>query len=681
MSVARLDEASFLAAILNSVDDAIVSTDPSGIITSWNAAAERLFGYSAAEAIGHPVTLIIPDPLVADHADLRRSVLTGRTVHLPSTERRHRDGSRIPVALTISPIADRIGAPSGLVAILRDVTQRVRSERAARRLAAIVESSDDAIVSKDLNGIVKSWNAAAERMFGYSAQEIIGRSIRTIIPADRQSEEDEVLSRIRRGLKVDHFETIRMRKDGSLLPISLTVSPVVDSQGTVIGASKIARDISERRHADAERERLLRAAEAQAAITRTLNDVGTVVASELDRDSILQSVTDGARRATGAEFAAFFSVVAEGGTVRYVATTVSGAPLEAVRDVPYLHISAIFASTFNGQGTVRLADVTKDPRYTSGAHGGVRVRSYLAVPVRARSGHALGALVFGHPAPGMFTRQHEEVAVGIASWASVALENARLYVEAQEANRLKDEFLATLSHELRTPLNAILGYARMLRGHVFVDPEKESRALTTIERNASALSHIVSDVLDVSRIISGKIRLRRERVNVADLVRHAIDAVLPSAIEKNLEVSASYDCADAYVDGDVARLQQVMWNVASNAVKFTDPGGRIDVAVTCRGRETEITVADTGIGMPLEFLPHAFDRFSQHETGPTRQRGGLGLGLSISRDLVELHGGRIEASSPGPGRGTTFSIVLPLVEGPQPAVRDAPESGPRTLSA
>ena len=684
MSQRRLDEALFLSVILDAVDDAIVSTDNADVITSWNRAAERLFGFAADDVIGGSISQIIPPHLRGEHEELRRSVLRGGTVHLGSTERRHRDGSVVPVAVTLSPIRGTDGDAFGIAAIIRDIADRDRTERAARRLVAIVQSSDDAIISKDLNGIVTSWNPAAEQMFGYTAAEMIGVSIRTIIPADRQSEEDQVLSQIRQGLRVDHFETIRRRKDGTLLPISLTISPIVDSRGTVIGASKIARDISDRKHADAERARLLRAAQTQAAITRTLNDVGTVVASALDRDSIVQSVTDAARHATGAEFGAFFSNVDEPSGGRYLPNIISGASAEALRDLPHPQMTAIFAATFQGEGIVRLDDVTKDARYIADTQdqsvslGAVPVRSYLAVPVRARSGDVLGALVFGHSAAGVFTVQHEEVASGIASWASVALENARLYVEAQEANRLKDEFLATLSHELRTPLNAILGYARMLRGQVFDDPEKQVRAVTTIERNAAALAHIVNDVLDVSRIISGKIRLQRERVNLSELVRYAVDAVLPSALEKSVQLSASYGCDEAYVDGDIARLQQVLWNIASNAVKFTDTGGRIDVALMCRTHEAEITVADTGIGMPREFLPHAFDRFSQHETGPTRERGGLGLGLSISRDLVELHGGRIEAVSAGVGRGTTFRIVLPLVVAEDQA---AAKVEPRSVSA
>ena len=308
-------------------------------------------------------------------------------------------------------------------------------------------------------------------MFGYSADEMIGRSIRTLIPADRQAEEDDVLAHIRRGDKVEHFETIRRCKDGTLVPISLTVSPIRAADGSVIGASKIARDISDRKRADAERARLLALAQQQVATTRKLNQVGGTVASTLDRSQIVSAVTDGATELTGAEFGAFFYNETDPTSGEsYLLYTLSGAPKEAFDKFPHPRATAIFGPTFRGEQVIRLDDVTKDARYGQSApfygmpKGHLPVRSYLAVPVRSRTGGVLGGLFFGHSAPGRFTEQHEEIAAGIAAWASMALENARLYGESQEVSRVKDEFLATLSHELRTPLNAILGYARMIRG-------------------------------------------------------------------------------------------------------------------------------------------------------------------------------------------------------------------------
>ena len=235
-----------LAAIVDSSDDVIVSKTLDGVITSWNRAAERVFGYSAAEAIGQHIFLIIPDDRRAEEEDVLSRLRRGEKIDHFETVRRARDGRLFPVSLTVSPIKDSTGRVIGASKVARDITESQQNDRLRARLAAIVNSSDDAIISKTLEGVITSWNRAAERLFGYSAGEAIGQNILLIIPPDRHREEDDVLSRLRRGEKIDHFETVRRTKDGRLIPISLTVSPMRDSQGTLIGASKVARDISER---------------------------------------------------------------------------------------------------------------------------------------------------------------------------------------------------------------------------------------------------------------------------------------------------------------------------------------------------------------------------------------------------------------------------------------------------
>jgi PAS domain S-box-containing protein len=665
-----------LAKIIDSSDDAIVSKDLNGIIQFWNAAAERMFGYSAGEAIGQSIRMIIPDDRQQEEDYVLSRIRAGQAVTHFETVRKRKDGRHIPISLTVSPVYDDEGVVIGASKIARDISDRKHADLVARRLAAVVESSDDAIVSKDLNGIIMSWNPAAERMFGYAASEAIGQSIRMIIPAELQAEEDMVLARIRGRQSVDHYETRRRRKDGLELLVSLTVSPIVDETGVVVGASKIARDITER-------ARLRTIAAEQTSIAQKLGEVGTLVASSLDQSTVVQKVTDTATELTQAEFGAFFYNVHEPQSGdAYMLYALSGAAKEASAKLPHPRATAIFAPTFHGEGTIRLHDVTLDPRYGRNPpfnglpQGYLPVRSYLAVPVKSAGGRVLGGLFFGHSAPGVFTEQHEQLANGVAAWASLALENARLYAVAREADRLKDEFLAVLSHELRTPLNAIVGYSRLLRGNV-LSGDKAIEGLEALDRNAAALTQIVDDVLDVSRIVSGKIRLDVQPVDLPLVVHNSVATVKPAADAKGIRIQTIVDPRVGPVSGDPDRLQQVAWNLLSNAVKFTPKNGRVQVRVERVNSHVEIVVSDTGIGIKPDFLPHVFERFRQADAGTTRKTGGLGLGLSIVRHLVEMHGGSVRATSEGEDRGATFRVRLPLMIVHVDGIREAREH-PRT---
>src|SRR5215204_1556572 len=334
-----------LARVVESSDDAIVSKDLNGIITSWNRAAERMFGYSAEEAIGQSIRVIIPADRQSEEDMVLGRIRCGHAVTQFDTIRQRKDGTLIPISLTVSPIHNDAGQVIGASKIARDRTELERAAVAGNQLAAIVASSDDAIVSKDLNGIITSWNHAAERMFGYPATETIGRSIRMLIPQELQSEEDVVLAKIRAGEKIDHYETVRQRKDGTRLDVSLTVSPIRNQSGEIVGASKIARDITER-------TRLLAAAREHGANTEKLNEVGAIVASTLDRETIVQKVTDIARELTHAEFGAFFYNVTDPETGdAYMLYTLSGAPREAFASFPHPRATALFAPTFRGEGT------------------------------------------------------------------------------------------------------------------------------------------------------------------------------------------------------------------------------------------------------------------------------------------------------------------------------------------
>ena len=290
----------------------------------------------------------------------------------------------------------------------------------------------------------------------------------------------------------------------------------------------------------------------------------------------------------------------------------------------------------------------------------IGVRSYICVPLRTREG-VLGALTFLSAESGRrFTLADLQFAETVAGRAALAIENARSYDEARRANRLKDEFLATLSHELRTPLNAILGYTRMLRAGIFA-ADKHDRALETVERNASALAQIVGDVLDVARIVSGKLRLEVKPIDLDRLIAEAIETVLPAAQAKGVTLEQNTDGGIPHVSADTDRLQQVLWNLLANAVKFTARGGRVVASTRRTSDAVEIIVADTGKGIRPDVLPYIFDRFRQGDSGSSREHGGLGLGLAIARHIVEMHGGTIQAASDGDGRGARFTVRLPTV--------------------
>jgi signal transduction histidine kinase len=286
------------------------------------------------------------------------------------------------------------------------------------------------------------------------------------------------------------------------------------------------------------------------------------------------------------------------------------------------------------------------------------ITALISVPLRMRTG-VIGAITFANAdSARKYSPQDLRFAEAIAGRAALAIENARAYEEAREANRLKDDFLATLSHELRTPLNAILGYTRMLHTRT-IAADRRDAALETVERNAHSLAQIVNDVLDISRVVAGKLALQVEPVILSRLLDDAIATVLPAARAKGVAIVARVAPEVQTIVADPDRLRQVLWNLLSNAVKFTSGGGRVQVEAWRVHGQIEVVVTDTGEGIPREFLPYVFDRFRQADSRMAGVRTGLGIGLAIARHIVEMHGGTIEAASDGIGKGSTFRIRLP----------------------
>jgi PAS domain S-box-containing protein len=540
------------------------------------------------------------------------------------------------------------------------------AEGVRARLAAIVESSDDAIVGKSLDGTVLSWNRGAERIFGYTAEEMIGSPISRLIPEDRQDDLTAILGAVRRGEPVEHYETQRIRKDGRRIDVSLGISPIRDIRGRVVGASKIARDVTDRKRADREREELLAAAErarneaerALQMVDRT-QSITEAVLAELPVDDSLRELVARVRAGTVADVALVLLETSGEDVLR--SRAVAGGDEAVLRGL----------AVRRGESFVARVAAERQLLVRAGADPGelgplrsTGIRTLAAVPLLAGR-RLLGVLCVGRQQAGTFSPDDVRLLQIAAERAVLVLERAA-QAEAEQAarraaeaaNRAKDEFLAMLGHELRNPLAAVRNAVVSAR----LDAGYRDRSLEIARRQTEQLARLVDDLLDVSRITQGRILLRKERIALARVVEQAVEAARPLVDQRAHTLTLALEgAAEVFVDADPTRLEQVVVNVLSNAVKYTPAGGRIDVLT---GREdgcAVLRVRDTGIGIEPDMLPRIFDLFAQAERGLDRAEGGLGVGLTVVRSIVELHGGRIEVHSAGPGKGAEFVVRLPAV--------------------
>jgi PAS domain S-box-containing protein len=469
------------------------------------------------------------------------------------------------------------------------------------------------------------------------------------------------------------------RADGTQTWVAARGRGIYEPDGSVHRLTGVVQDVSDTKRAE-------EALREESRVLQVLNDTHIVIAAQLELDALVQTVTDAGRELCGAAIGAFFYNVTDASGESYLLYALSGISSERFAQLGLPRNTPVFNATFHGESVVRSGDITSDPRYgTMAPHFGMPsghppVRSYLAVPVVSRAGAVIGGLFFGHPDAEVFTERHERLVVGIAAQAATAIDNARLYeasqaaarerttlleserharTQAERSSQMKDEFLSTLSHELRTPLSAILGWTRVLR-HASRTETDLKKGLDTIERNARMQTQLIEDLLDMSRISSGKVRLDVQHVEPAAIVEAAIETLKPAAEARGIRVTTEFDPRVGPVAADPARLQQVLWNLLSNAIKFTPAGGGVVVRLARTSTSVEISVADTGVGIDAEFLPHVFERFRQADASTTRRYSGLGLGLSIVKSLVELHGGTVRAQSDGPGTGATFTLELPV---------------------
>jgi PAS domain S-box-containing protein len=521
--------------------------------------------------------------------------------------------------------------------------------RAERELKDFVENAPIGLHWVGADGTILWANQAELDLLGYRREEYIGRNI-TDFYADRTLIEG-ILERLSRGEVLRDVEARLKAKDGSIRDVMIS-SNVLFEGGRFIHTRCFTRDITEKKKAREDAQFLAEASE--------------MLSQTLDSHTLLENVTQ--------LFVprvcdwAFVDLGREDGGFSRTAVAIA-----SIDDRP---LAARLARSYPGEtllgraqesaAAVMVANEIDDPLLmTIGRNSedlatlrAMRIRCLMRVPLIAR-GITLGFLTLaGTRTKSKFSDRDATLAQEVARRAAMALDNARLYESAQNANRAKDEFLATLSHELRTPLTAILGWSRFLRtGHP--EPETIANAMDAISRAAVAQAQLIDDVLDMSRIISGKLRLEIRAIDLANVVDAAIETVSPAISAKNIKLEVERDPSVGIVWADPNRLQQAIWNLLTNSTKFTEAGGTITVSIKRSGSVTQIVVSDTGQGIEPDFLPYVFERFRQAQSATTREFGGLGLGLAIVRYIVEMHGGRVTAESDGPGKGARFTIELP----------------------
>ncbi len=808
---------------------------PDGIILRVNQAELDMLGYSREEYVGRNIAEFHADPEVI--ADILQRLSADETLRDRQARMLCKDGS-IKHVLIDSSVLWQDGRFIHTRCFTRDITDRKRAEQAQSRLAAIVESSQDAIISKTLESQITSWNAGAEQLFGYSAQEAIGQSIMMLIPPERQQEEAEILGRLRRGERIEHYETVRLHKSGRRIDVSLTISPVRDSDGRITGASKIARDITARRQADErlavqhdvtryladsstldevarkvlpligehlgwevgalwdldahqermrcstvwrsaahpgldfeadtrertlargiglpgriwssgkaawisdvtkddnfprapaaaaedlhaafgfpillnkevlgvieffspvivapneellemttaigsqigqfiERKRAEQARETSEQTTRFLANASAALADLTDYESTLQKVASLAVPRF-ADWCAADIQEPDGSVRRLAAAHVDPEKVELVRELDRKYPS--LASKMRGARQViktgesewaisipdeLLVTHTQDEEHLLIVRN-LGLRSYICVPLKSRSS-VLGALTFVSAESGRVYREDDvRAAEDLAHRAVIAIENANLLATLKEASHRKDEFLAMLAHELRNPLAPIRNAVQIFRAKSPPSPELQW-ATELIDRQVSQMTRLVDDLLDVSRITRGKIELRKESVDIATVVNNAIDISRPLIEKWGHRFTVAIPPHPILLEADSTRLTQVVSNLLNNAAKYTAPGGRIELAVERDGDHVLIRVKDNGIGISPEMLPRVFEIFMQVDRAIERAEGGLGIGLTLVKRLVEMHGGTVEARSAGAGQGSEFAVRLPISQGIQNA--------------
>ena len=689
LRVLAQQERGLVEAILHNSPHGIIVSDAHGKLILQNRASERIWAGSATaenvEGWGQ-YRAFHPDGRPFDSGDwsmarclTSRDVISAEEVHIQRF-----DGTHGMLLGSCAPILSPKGELRGAVSIFADITQFKQLEAALRVSEAwfstTLKSIGDAVIATDGTGRIEFMNAAAEALTGWAVADAKGRPLadvhRILDERTRAELDSPVAGVMQHGRVVSLESTLLLRKDGTEIAIDDSAAPIRNADGQLIGVVMVFRDVTEKRQTEKRRD-LIGEASRQLALSgleyeSTLASVATIAVPRVAEGAIVDALeSDGSLvRLAAVRVDLARDALAEALRARYPACPDAPRAVHAVlrsgQAVLWTEIDGRSAApgipgrAAEGPGQ-RDADDPLDVEYVELLRE-LGVRSAMIVPLRAR-GRMRGAITFLSTEAGRrYGPEDLALAEELCTFAALALDNAQLYREARQVNRAKDEFLATLSHELRTPLTAILGWTRMLRQGA-LKPDTQARALEAIERNSTLQAQLVGDLLDASRIITGKLRLEVMPLDLPPVINAAIDSVRHGADAKGIELYVHLDPGAGPISGDQTRLQQVVWNLVSNAIKFTPKGGRVDIRLTRSGGFACVEVLDNGQGIVPEFLPYVFDRFRQADSTSTRPHSGLGLGLAIARHLVELHGGTVRAESPGAGGGSTFTVELPIASG------------------
>ncbi|HYW57933.1 MAG TPA: ATP-binding protein [Polaromonas sp.] len=564
-------------------------------------------------------------------------------------------------------------------------------------MRATLEASRDGILVTDDKGLVTAVNQQYAQMWRLSADVLQTGDHERLVSVNSVNFENpkafvERIAEIYRISPPESFDLLNLR-DGRIFERASKIQFV---EGRNVGRVWVFRDITEQRRAE-------EALQDETRMLELINKTGTSLTAKLEVRELVQAVTDAATEISGARFGAFFYKVGGSDGSQLFLYTLSGAPRDAFEKFGHPRATALFGPTFSGAPPVRIDDVTQDTRYghmlphLGMPAGHPKVRSFLAVPVASGSGDVIGALFFGHPKVAIFNERAERLVVGIAAQAGVAIDNARLYEVAKEAaqereklleaeraaradaeqmSRMKDEFLAMLAHELRNPLAPLRNSVEILR-RVATNPAELEQTRAVMDRQIAHMTRLVDDLLDVSRISRGKLELRLDQVTLADALRSAVETSRPAMTQRQHDFRVTLPDESVTVTADLVRLSQAFTNLLNNAARYTPESGVVELRAELAEGGVRVTVEDNGIGIPAHLHARVFDMFVQAEPGSStsKTQGGLGIGLTLVRKIVEMHGGYVRAENCSKGDGCKFVVWLPVSEAlPEVAVAPGQEA-------